>query len=257
MNNREIKTSMFRYHYEFFALFFSITLLLIIGFILSLINIYLLIFLLILGVIYVQLTQAQYLGNAIRIYENQFPEIYDIFKKHAIELKIHKAALYIVQNPVPNAYTLGITSCSVILTSGLVEQFTLKELNFTLAHELGHYKAGHTKISTLIQPLGSNNVFSSLIFGLWQRKTEYSADRCGLILSKDLDSGITALLKLSIGGKLFQDFNLKGYLEQIRKAQSTSVKLSEFLIDHPLTTNRIKNLLYFWKGNFTIKNELP
>ena len=129
----------------------------------------------------------------------------------------------------------------------------MKELNFTLAHELGHYKAGHTKISTLINPLGSTNIFSNIIFGFWQRKTEYSADRCGLILSKDLDSGITALLKLSIGGKLFEDFNLNGYLAQIKKADTTSVKLSELLIDHPLTTNRIRKLIYFWKESFTIK----
>jgi Zn-dependent protease with chaperone function len=209
--------------------------------------------LLVLGIIYVQLNQAQFLGNAIRIYQNQFPEIYEIFRIHAVNLQINKASLYIVQNPIPNAYTIGITSCSVILTSGLVEQFSLKELNFTLAHELGHYKAGHTKISTLINPLGSTNIFSNIIFGFWQRKTEYSADRCGLILSKDLDSGITALLKLSIGGKLFEDFNLNGYLAQIKKADTTSVKLSELLIDHPLTTNRIRKLIYFWKESFTIK----
>ncbi len=253
MNEMEIKSSTFRVHYEYFSLLISVAILIAIGIVLSTINVYLFLLLLVLGIIYVQLNQAQFLGNAIRIYQNQFPEIYEIFRIHAVNLQINKASLYIVQNPIPNAYTIGITSCSVILTSGLVEQFSLKELNFTLAHELGHYKAGHTKISTLINPLGSTNIFSNIIFGFWQRKTEYSADRCGLILSKDLDSGITALLKLSIGGKLFEDFNLNGYLAQIKKADTTSVKLSELLIDHPLTTNRIRKLIYFWKESFTIK----
>jgi Zn-dependent protease with chaperone function len=253
MSKIEIRTNMFRVRYEYIALLISVAILITIGIVLSTINVYLFLLLLVLGIVYVQLNQAQFLGNAIRIYQNQFPEIYEIFRIHAVNLQINKASLYIVQNPIPNAYTIGITSCSVILTSGLVEQFSLKELNFTLAHELGHYKAGHTKISTLINPLGSTNIFSNIIFGFWQRKTEYSADRCGLILSKDLDSGITALLKLSIGGKLFEDFNLNGYLAQIKKADTTSVKLSELLIDHPLTTNRIRKLIYFWKESFTIK----
>lgn len=250
INENEIGAWMFRVPNEYLALFFSIAVLIIISIILSLWNLYIYLALLIIGIIYIRLQQAQFMGNAIRVHQSQFPEIYSIFKKHAIRLGIDKASLYIIQDPIPNAFTIGITSCSVIVTSALVEQFSPRELSFTIGHELGHYKAGHTKISSLVSPLGQGNIFTYLIFGIWQRRTEYSSDRCGLILTKDIDSGMTGLIKLTLGGKLFQQFNMRGYLAQIKKAESTSVKFSELLVDHPLTTNRIKNLLKFWKESF-------
>lgn len=249
-NNHQIESWMFRVPNEYWALFFSITIFIVISAALSLWNLYVYLVLLIIGIIYIQLQQAQFMGNAIRLHQSQFPEIYTTFKKHAIRLGIDKASIYIIQNPIPNAFTIGITSCSVILTSALVEQFSPSELSFTIGHELGHYKAGHTKISSLVSPLGQGNIFTYLIFGIWQRRAEYSSDRCGLILTKDIDSGITGLIKLTLGKKLFQQFNMRGYLAQIRKAESTPVKLSELLVDHPLTTNRIKNLLKFWRESF-------
>ena len=116
MSKIEIRTNMFRVRYEYIALLISVAILITIGIVLSTINVYLFLLLLVLGIVYVQLNQAQFLGNAIRIYQNQFPEIYEIFRIHAVNLQINKASLYIVQNPIPNAYTIGITSCSVILT---------------------------------------------------------------------------------------------------------------------------------------------
>lgn len=256
MNNSSVESWMFRVPNEFLALFFSLLLLLALGILLSTLNFYIVLAALILGLIYVRLQQAQFLGNALRIHENQYPEIFEIFKKHSRKLEVHKATLYIKQDPSPNAYTIGITTCSIVLTSALVEQFSPEEVSFTLGHELGHYKAGHTKISSLISPLGNGNIFSNIIFGFWQRRTEYSADRCGLILTKDIDSAITSLIKLTVGGKLFEKVNMKGYLTQLRSAEARQVKFSEILVDHPLTTNRIKNLLSFWKESFKHKDEM-
>ncbi|MCL4389875.1 MAG: M48 family metallopeptidase [Patescibacteria group bacterium] len=217
---------------------------------LSLINLYLLVIAVIVGLVYIRLQQAQFLGNALRVHEDQYPELFSIFKHHAQLLGIHRASLYIKQDPYPNAYTIGVTSCSVVLTSALAEQFSSRETSLTIGHELGHYKAGHTKISSVLIPLGTGNTFSNLIFGFWQRKTEYSADRCGLILTKDIDAAITSLLKLTVGSKFFEKISLPGYLTQMKSAGGASFKFSEMLVDHPLTTNRIRSLLLFWRENF-------
>lgn len=251
-----VETWMFRAPNEYWSLILSVLILIGVSYAFALLNIYVFFGLLLLGIVYIQLHQAQFVGNAIRVHKEQFPEIFEIFKRFATHLSIERASLYIIQDPVPNAYTLGLTSCSVILTSGLVEQFSEQELNFVIGHELGHYKAGHTKISTITIPLGSNNIISGLVFGFWQRKTEYSSDRCGLILTKDVDSAISSLLKLSIGGKLFKRLNIHGYISQMKKAEATSVKLSEILSGHPLTTNRVKNLLLYWRESFKKQNEV-
>lgn len=248
--NQQIEAWMYRVSGEYAALFFSVLILLILGFVFSWINIYLLLIVLVGGIVFVRLNQSQYLGNSIRVHSNQFPEIFEIFKIQATRLSIHKAALYIKQDPTLQAYTIGLETCTVILTSSLVEQLTMEELSFVIAHELGHFKAGHTLISTLVNPIGVNNIFGNFVFGFWNRRAEYSCDRCGLILTKNIDSAISTLLKLSIGENLYKKLSIEGYISQIKKAESNPVKISEIIIDHPLITNRIKSLIVFWRENF-------
>jgi len=252
-SNRKIESWMFRVPYEHFALLITLLIMFSIGLLTYTFNIYLLPLLLIGVIIYVQLQQVQYLGNAVMVHKNQYPEIYNSFRNKAEKLGILRASLYIIQDPYLQAFTLGITSCTLVLTSALVEQLNQKELDFTIGHELGHYKAGHTKLSTLFLPIGRNNVLSGLIFGFWSRKAEYSCDRCGLILTKDIDSAISVLIKLSMGGRLYKKLDMGGYVAQIKTAEKKSVKLSELLGEHPLTTNRIKNLMIFWKENFVLE----
>jgi len=252
--DEQIEAWMFRVPYEHFALLLTLFILFTISLLLYVFNIYVFFLLIIGAVVYVQLQQAQYLGNAVRVHLNQYPEIYGSFKNQAEKLGISRASLYIIQDPHLQAFTLGITHCTVVLTSALVEQLSQKELHFVIGHEFGHYKAGHTKLSTLFVPLGSNNVLSGLVFGFWNRKTEYSCDRCGLILTKDIDNAISTLIKLSVGGILYKKLNIKGYVAQIKTAEKSSVKLSELLGEHPLTTNRIKNLMSFWKEDFVVKS---
>jgi len=250
----KIEAWMFRVPYEHLALLLTLLILFLISISLYVFNIYIFILLAVGAIIYVSLQQAQYLGNAIRVHSKQYPVIFDSFRSKAENLGIRRASLYITQDPYLQAFTLGITNCTVVLTSALVEQLNQKELNFVIAHELGHFKAGHTKLSTLFVPIGNNNVLSGLIFGLWNRKAEYSCDRCGLILTKDIDHSISALIKLAVGKKLYKQLDIKGYISQIKTANKTSVKFSELLGDHPLITNRIKSLMLFWRENFYNKD---
>ncbi len=243
---------MFRSPNENLFLVLSIVSLFIAGYLLSLIDVWLLLGAIVLALVYVRIEQASYIGNALRVHQSQFPDIYRIFQDHATRLGISKANLYIKQDPFLNAYTLGFQTCTVILSSALVEQLTRKELAFVLGHELGHFAAGHTKLSTLFNPIGTNNVISNFIFGFWNRKCEYSSDKCGLILTKDIDSSISALIKLAIGEKLFRDLDMEGYIEQIKVSDNKITTMSETLSSHPYITNRIKSLLVFWRESFVV-----
>jgi len=249
-NENSIEAWMFRVPGENWALLLSLSLVITIAILSSYFDFYLFIFALLGIFAYVRLTQAQYMGNAVRVHKSQFPHLYEEFKNTAIKLGINKAALYIIQDPYLNASTIGITSCTVVLHSALVEQLSEKELNFVIAHELGHFKAGHTKILSLINPLRGQNYFAPLFFGFWSRKAEYSADRCALAVTRDLETAISGLFKLYLGSNLYKQFNLSGFSAQLAKADSKSVALGELLTDHPLLTNRVKNILVFWKENF-------
>ncbi|OGG14027.1 hypothetical protein A2773_05765 [Candidatus Gottesmanbacteria bacterium RIFCSPHIGHO2_01_FULL_39_10] len=253
-SDKRIDPWMYRLPGEFFFLLLSLTILLLIGWIFSLVDFYVFVFLLVVGLVYVRLQQAQYLGNGLRIFGGQFPELFEIFKEQAKKLGLNKAGLYVVQDPYLNAHALGITSCTVVLTSALVEQLSHRELAFVIGHELGHYQAGHTKITSLINPLGSNNPFSGLIFGLWARRAEYSGDRCGLVLTKDIDSAISSLMKMSVGKELFKKVNMTGFVHQIAESKHRWVAMSELLSDHPLLVNRIQHLVNFWEKRFKINS---
>jgi Zn-dependent protease with chaperone function len=256
--NKPIEPWMFRVPGEFINLIISLLLVLLTSIFLASLNIYLFLFFLGLGLILIKFQQIQYMGNAVRVHEDQFGDLFIEFKEQAKFLGISKAALFIKQDPYLNASTIGFTYPSIVLSSKLVEELSNEELSFVLAHELGHFKAGHTQLLSLVSPLGNNNLISNLLFGLWSRKTEYTADRCGLLLTKDIDTALDALVKISIGNKLFNKINTEGYIKQLRTANRKQTTISELVTSstHPFTTNRIINLVLFWNENFMVKSEL-
>ncbi|KKT34874.1 MAG: putative peptidase (M48 family) [Candidatus Collierbacteria bacterium GW2011_GWA1_44_12] len=245
-----IEPWMFRSNNEYPSLFISLFLSLVIGAIFSLLDFWIFLLVVVSGLIFIRLQQYSYLGDSIRVHENQFPEIYETFTEYARKLKIARGNIYIKQDPYLNAWTLGFFTCTVVLTSALVEQLTDEEIKFVIAHELGHFKAGHTKVTSLISPLGTNNPFANLIFGFYTRQSEYTSDRCGLALTSNIDSAISSMIKIAIGGSLFKKMKLEGYMNQLKIAQGMGIRMGEILSSHPLTTNRVKSLANFWNNNF-------
>jgi len=260
--NQSIQPWMYRSPNEGLVLFITLCVLVAVGWLFLNLNLYIFVGGVVFAIVGIHIQQTQYLGSAVRVYSKQFPEIYELFKAHATKLEIAHASLYIRQDPTLNAGTTGINRCTVVLNSALVEQLSLKELSFVLGHELGHYQAGHTKLSSIFSPLGSAGgnligMVSNMLFGHWQRLTEYTCDNCGLVVTKDIDSAVTALIKLAVGKSLFDKLDMEAYIKQIKRSQTSAVRLSEALglSTHPLTANRITNLISFWKENFHKREE--
>lgn len=199
----------------------------------------------------VKLEQAQLIGNALEVNELQFPHLFKSFEMYRKQLGIKHANLYIKQDPYPNAFTIGFPKASIVLSSTIVRELSEDEILFVIAHELGHVKASHNVILTFINPLGNGIWGASYLFSFWQRKAEYSSDKCALILTKKLEPAFTALLKISIGPSLMKDINVAQYKEQIIGSNNKVVGLSEWLSDHPLTTHRVKSMIKFWKRSFS------
>src|SRR5213596_138681 len=51
--------------------------------------------------------------------------------------------LFISQNPLPNAMTLGSDKPFIVITTGLVDLYDNEEIRFAIGHELGHVLSGH------------------------------------------------------------------------------------------------------------------
>jgi hypothetical protein len=102
-----------------------------------------------------------------------------------------------------------------------------------LAHELGHALSGHAVYRTMAYMLTSwmaliswlpAGVFAlrAIIVALreWQRKSELSADRAGLLAGQDVDAVKRALMKLA-GGTRLHEMDTEAFLEQAREYDAT------------------------------------
>ncbi len=196
-----------------------------------------------LGLLYVRLLQARQLGNSLQINEKQFPEIYREAKECAKILQIKKIPkIFITQDPVLNAFTMGFKSpYTIVLNSGIVENMSMDEIRIVIGHEMGHVRFGHCLLLSLMSPLGNNLAFVDLLFGFWSRKTEYTADRCGFICSKNNDdAAVRVMVKIAIGPKACEGINFETIYQQLQNVREKYIdKAGELLGSHPYILKRI------------------
>lgn len=213
---------------------------------------------------------AALLGNAIEVSAKQFGEIYALGETAAQRLKMAVPRIFIIQNPVMNAATYGVDDEHfVMLTSALVDALGPEELMFTLGHEFGHIKsnhvlylnAAHWAISGALALLGmivAGGPVGLLIgpaFRLalndWSRKAEYTADRAGLLATRDLRHSALSLIKITLGSRSLMDkVNLDAFLEQIEERAALDYGFVEMFQSHPFMPKRIKQLQEFYHSGY-------
>jgi Zn-dependent protease with chaperone function len=196
-----------------------------------------------LGYIVTGLGRAQLLANAIECTPTQLPELHKALLAGQAGLRPVKVNLFVTQNPVLNAYTFGYREpYTIVLTSGLVEKLTPEEIQAVIGHELGHIHFNHV---VLINLMGmSVTGIERLIFYLWSRSCEYSADAIALQASgNDPKPMISALLKLASGLQNVS-VDLDVFLAQVQEGDEKKVsERAEMLSTHPFIHNRIRRLI--------------
>jgi Zn-dependent protease with chaperone function len=204
-------------------------------------------------VIMVKTKQGQLLGQSVKVSPNQFPEVYQAARiaAHRLEMKMPK--VFISFNPFINAYALGFFGeKSVMLYSKTVEVMSKDELISIIGHEFSHIKCNHTNwtvITASAEELRIPIVSSIMGFILlmWSRKAEFTADRGGLLTSRDLKASISALAKLTVGPKLFEELNIDKMIDQMDEVDIIA-KLGEMLGTHPYIIKRIHALKVFYNS---------
>ncbi|MEU6972633.1 M48 family metallopeptidase [Kitasatospora aureofaciens] len=206
--------------------------------------------------------RLMFLATAVKTSERQFPELYDMVRDAAYVLDLEQVPdLYVTQDPAVNAFTIGIDTPIIVITSGLVELLDEEELRSVIGHEVGHAMSGHavyrtmlmilTNIATRIAwvPLG-NLAIMALVTALkeWFRKAELSSDRAGLLAGQDLQASMRALMKLA-GGHNLAEMNVDAFLEQAEEYEKAGdlrdgvLKLLQLLPQtHPFAVVRVAQL---------------
>lgn len=216
--------------------------------------------------------QLMFLSNSIRLTETSMPRIHDGYLEAAHALGIEQENIpevYISTGPV-NAYCMGADKPFINVSASLVNLLNKDELLFVLGHELGHALCGHAKYHALfyyLTQMGSGLV-SALTLGisdvilnntiipalsLWVRRSEYSADRAGMLACQNREAALRALMKISgFPFVCYREMRSRTLVEQAIEydqamRQSALDRLYHILnhlsLSHPLTVARGWELL--------------
>jgi Zn-dependent protease with chaperone function len=205
-----------------------------------------------------EVASSQYLGQAVKVGDHQFPRIQSITTQCARTLGIPTPTVYIVNSPVLNAGALGTNEDAFIaIHSALVDHYSDEELLTVIGHECGHIHNSHVVYLTalhllthmaglfigwLVQP-------ALIALNAWSRRAEITSDRAGMLCVKDAVVAERALTKLALGSrKLYEEFNLDAFLAQYEEGKSGSGRFTELFASHPWLPKRVLAMREFAKS---------
>jgi len=179
--------------------------------------------------------------GAVPIEKKDNPKLYNIVENVAITYGIQTPAIYIMDDPAPNAFATGRDPrhAVVAVTAGLLQVMSDRELEAVISHEMGHVKNYDIRVSMitfgLVSAIGllTDIVIRMMFFGgdrrnnnqnpimliagvvllvlapiialmiqlAISRQREYLADATGALTIRDPDGLISALQKLQQYGK--------------------------------------------------------
>ena len=157
-----------------------------------------------------------FLASSVRASQEQFPHLYELLLDGSSILDLPAVPeLYITQDPIPNAMTLGSDKPFIVITTGMVDLYDAEEMRWVIGHELGHVLSGHavyrtmlfhlTRLATRLAWFAIGYIgLRVIIAGLeeWYRKSELSCDRAGVLAGQDPAAARRALMKLAGGSRM-------------------------------------------------------
>ena len=202
-----------------------------------------------------------HLASSVRVGPTQFPRVHKAMESAAATFGVPAPEVFVSQSPFWNAAAIGVEEPFVVIQSSFLSQIDDEELPAVMGHELGHILAGHALYKTLLWLLmnisfsiiripGLNLLIGPLILALreWDRKSELTADRAGLLATQDEEPNYRVLMKLAGGSDLGQ-MNLNEFFVQAAEYEDAGAgvdnvhKLLNMLWNtHPFAVIRLKEL---------------
>ena len=203
------------------------------------------------------------MGNAIRLGQNQLPEIWSTYVRSAHVLDLEQIPdLYVFSDPEINAMTIGAKTPIVVVNSSLLRAMDTKEVETVLAHETAHVLSEHYYYTTtllLLRQFLLGALPRSLLLGLpvramylalleWARAAELSADRAAALVMGDPLQPCRVLMQLAGGSVPGMSFD--AFLAQANDYESEDDLFSrharfwsELNLTHPVAIRRVKELM--------------
>lgn len=203
-------------------------------------------------------------GSHFQVTRESCPELYELAHEVAKTLSVEDfPEIYTEWGYHVNGYTTGYKERTLmVLNSGAIDLLSDAQLRYIIGHEMGHIKSGHViyhqmaaMFSMLIQavPLG-DALFAPIQYALlyWNRMSEFTADRAGLLACQDKDEVIKAIIKMAgVPMKYFNHLNEEAFIQQAIEFEKLNSGIADAAIraltiissTHPWTVYRAGELL--------------
>jgi Zn-dependent protease with chaperone function len=203
-------------------------------------------FLIVAAMIYVSIARGRLLGTSVRLHERQLPNVYGIATRCARTLGLAVPHVFVREDPYSCVTSVGLEEpYAIVVSSTWLPHLDDDELTFLIGRELGHVAAGHTRITSLFSASGKENPFISAVFGAWMRRTEYTADRIGLLCCGSIDAAARAIFTCAFR-QVSKNVDYTAFRDQREEVQADpTFKLGELLGQEPYATNRLRELEIF------------
>ena len=176
----------------------------------------------------VNLYYAKYRSRAIKITENNFPEVYYSILEYSNKLGFKKTpeAFLIQQNGVMNAFSAFIIHKQYIEIDSDLFEIAYREYNdLEFSYNL------FILFSTLIPIIGTTA----------SRAREYSCDRLAQKVTGN--SGVEAMFSLFAGKHLYKKIDVYDYIENSKDIKGFFVWCNNLVSSHPILPKRIRALI--------------
>ena len=203
-----------------------------------------------------------YLASSVRASERQFPQVHRLVQEACQILDApYVPEVYIAQQPYFDAGTLGIERPFIVLDAASLDTLTDDELLYVIGHELSYCLSGRALYTTLLQvlmklsvatfqiPLSGAALFPVIVALMdWNRKSELSADRAGLLVVQEPTTSYSLLMK-QVGGPQAAQMDVNALFAQASEYEGTGSPLKQLhkllnliMVSHPFPVIRLTEL---------------
>jgi hypothetical protein len=195
------------------------------------------------------MARARLLGTSIRVHERQLPHVFAAVESCSKMLGVSIPAIFVREDLRVPLVAVGLREpYALIISTVWLPQLKEDELMFLIGRELGHIYAWHTPLTSLLAPTGADNPLLGFVLGPWLRRTEYTADRVGVLCCGRYDAAMRAILAVQfqhVAGRV----DPQAFAEQRDEIESDpSLRTGELISREPYATHRIHDLRVFATG---------
>jgi Zn-dependent protease with chaperone function len=200
------------------------------------------------------------LASSVKVTERQFPRL-NAIRDNVVDVFDWKTKpdVFVTQSPYLNAGVLGVDQPFIIVNSSLARSLDDAELTAVIGHEMGHIMSGHALYKTMTWLLANITlsaipVAQIVVYAIlaalseWDRKSELTADRAGLLAVQAVDPAYTLLMKLA-GGDDMSQLNIDEFFAQAQEYEnhkslldSIHKILNQLWMSHPYPVIRLQEI---------------